>query len=109
MWRMRMGRDQSVSSHAGHRHDHHDHQHAHRGERVWQALLALARLTTTGFMIHEVLSGLLTNSLPLLADAGHMLTDAAAVALALFAIWLARRPATAERSGGFLRAEVLAA
>jgi cobalt-zinc-cadmium efflux system protein len=98
-----------VSSHAGHRHDHHDHQHAHRGERVSPKPLTIALLITTGFMILEVVGGLLTNSLALLADAGHMLTDAAALALALFAIWLARRPATPERSFGFLRAEVLAA
>lgn len=87
----------------------HDHQHNHRTERVAIRPLQIALLITAGFMIVEIIGGLITNSLALLADAGHMLTDVAALALALFAIWLARRPATPERSYGFLRAEVLAA
>jgi len=57
----------------------------------------------------EVVGGLATGSLALLADAGHVATDAAALALALGAVWLMRRPATEERSFGWLRAEVLAA
>jgi len=57
----------------------------------------------------EVVGGLLTGSLALLADAGHMLTDAAALALALLAAWLTRKPASPQRSFGYLRAEVLAA
>lgn len=71
--------------------------------------LALALAITVFFLVIEVAGGLLTNSLALLADAGHMATDAAALALALFAVWLARRPATPARSFGFYRAEVLAA
>ena len=71
--------------------------------------MLIALLITAGFMVVEVIGGLVTNSLALLADAGHMLTDVAALALSLFAIWLARRPATPARSYGFLRAEVLAA
>lgn len=61
------------------------------------------------YMVAEVVGGLLTNSLALLADAGHMLTDVAALALSLFAIWIARRPATSRRSYGYYRAEILAA
>jgi cobalt-zinc-cadmium efflux system protein len=57
----------------------------------------------------EIVGGLLTGSLALLADAGHMLGDSAALALALGAAWLATRPATPERSFGFRRAEILAA
>ncbi len=57
----------------------------------------------------EVVGGLLTGSLALLADAGHMLSDNLSLGLALFAAWLAGRPATPERSFGYQRAEILAA
>ena len=60
-------------------------------------------------MVVEVVGGLLANSLALLADAGHMLTDVAAVALALFVAWIARRPATPQKTYGYLRLEILAA
>ncbi|HEV2074285.1 MAG TPA: cation diffusion facilitator family transporter [Thermomicrobiales bacterium] len=71
--------------------------------------LAIALLITGLFLVVEIIGGLITGSLALLADAGHMATDVAALALSLFAIWLAQRPATPERSYGFARAEVLAA
>jgi cobalt-zinc-cadmium efflux system protein len=61
------------------------------------------------FLILEVAGGIITGSLALLADAGHMLTDVAALALALVVSYLAGRPATPERTFGLLRAEVLAA
>jgi len=57
----------------------------------------------------EIAGGLITNSLALLADAGHMLSDVAALALSLFAIWVAQRPPTAQRTYGYYRAEILAA
>ena len=57
----------------------------------------------------EVVGGLIANSLALLADAGHMLTDAAAIGLALLAIWIAGRPASIQRTFGFHRTEILAA
>ena len=79
------------------------------GERVDRRPLAIALAITVAFLVAEVVGGLLTGSLALLADAGHMATDAAALGLSLFAVWLARRPATPERSFGWLRAEVLAA
>src|SRR3954469_6032024 len=60
-------------------------------------------------MVAEVVGGLLTGSLALLADAGHMLSDAFSLGLALFAVWLAGRPATPNRSFGYKRAEILAA
>ena len=67
-------------------------------------------LTLTGvFMILEFLGGLLTNSLALLADAGHMLTDVAALGLSLFALGFSTRPATAAKTYGFHRVEILAA
>ena len=91
----------------------HDHEHHENREqpstRVNRRPLVVALVITSAFLIAEVIGGLLTGSLALLADAGHMATDVAALALALFAVWLARRPATPERSFGFYRAEVLAA
>src|SRR3712207_9215848 len=60
-------------------------------------------------MVVEVAGGLLTGSLALLADAGHMLSDSASLALALFAAWLSGRPVTPDRSFGYKRAEILAA
>jgi cobalt-zinc-cadmium efflux system protein len=60
-------------------------------------------------MVAEVVGGVLTGSLALLADAGHMLSDVAALALSVFALWLAQRPATDERTFGWHRVEILAA
>lgn len=64
---------------------------------------------TTAYLIAEVVGGLLTRSLALLADAGHMLTDVGGLGLALFAIQFAARPATPQRTYGYYRAEILAA
>jgi len=71
--------------------------------------LAMALGLTTAFMIAEVVGGLWTGSLALLADAAHMLTDAGGLALALIAIRFAERPATPEKTFGYVRAEVLSA
>jgi len=72
--------------------------------RLWAALALVG-----GYMVVEVVAGLVANSLGLLADAGHMITDAAAISLALFAMWLAERPASGKRTYGLHRSEVLAA
>ena len=64
---------------------------------------------TTTYLVAEVVGGLLTGSLALLADAGHMLTDVAGLALALIAIRFAESPATPERTYGYHRVEILAA
>jgi len=64
---------------------------------------------TTGYMVAEAVGGVLTGSLALLADAGHMLTDSGALGLALFAIRYAERAATPAKTYGFLRTEILAA
>ncbi len=96
-------------AHEHHGHAHHEPGHAHDHRDSKPRALAIALGITLAFLIVEVIGALVTNSLALLADAGHMLTDVAALALALFAGWLARRPATPERSFGFRRAEVLAA
>ena len=94
----------SAHAHApGHSHDHEEIRA--QGARR----LALVLGFTSLFLVVEVVGGVLTGSLALLADAGHMLSDVVALALALGAVWLAGRPATPERSFGYRRAEILAA
>ncbi|MEX1253230.1 MAG: cation diffusion facilitator family transporter [Dehalococcoidia bacterium] len=83
-----------------------DLTHARAANR--RALTVVLALTAT-VLVAEVVGGVLTNSLALLADAGHMVSDVLAVSLALFAVWAAGRPASAQRSFGYQRAEVLAA
>src|ERR687890_1764757 len=84
---------------------HHEHDHGEGNRRALAIVLAL----TATFTVVEVAGGLLTGSLALLADAGHMLSDNLSLGLALFAAWLAGRPATPERTFGYQRAEILAA
>lgn len=97
----------------GHAHDHpHDpgpggaggHTHREGVRRLWIALGL-----TSVFLVAEVVGGFLSNSLALLADAGHMLTDVAALGLSLFVAWFSRRPETDRRTYGYLRLEILAA
>lgn len=71
--------------------------------------LAVVLAITLVVMVGEVVGALVSGSLALLADAGHMLTDASGIALALLAGWLATRPATTRRTFGWQRAEILAA
>jgi cobalt-zinc-cadmium efflux system protein len=71
--------------------------------------LAIALVLTASYTVVEVVGGIAAGSLALLADAVHMLSDNVALALALVAVWLASKPATAERTYGYKRAEVLAA
>jgi cobalt-zinc-cadmium efflux system protein len=84
----------------------HIHDHARVESR---RALALALALTASYTVVEVVGGLLTGSLALLADAVHMLSDNVALVLALVAVWLATRPETPERTYGYKRAEVLAA
>ncbi|WP_340117655.1 cation diffusion facilitator family transporter [Pelagibius sp. 7325] len=98
--------------HAGHSHGHghghsHAHGHAHGASNETRVLCAF--LLTAGFMGAEVAGGLISGSLALLADAAHMLTDAASLALAWCAFRIARRPADPRRSYGYHRGQVLAA
>ena len=90
-------------------HDHATHVHGHAHGTQNQRAVGIAALLTGGFMIAEVVGGVVSGSLALLADAGHMLTDFAALVLAWFAFRLARRPADEERTYGFDRFSVLAA
>ena len=71
--------------------------------------LGLALLLALSVLVAEVIGGILTNSLALLADSGHVLSDVLAVSIALTAIWMANRPASTRQTFGFQRAEVLAA
>ncbi|GMR23926.1 MAG: cation diffusion facilitator family transporter [Acidobacteriota bacterium] len=71
--------------------------------------MVLAFLLTSSFMMAELVGGILANSLALIADAGHMVADAAALGLGLFAMWIACHPHTERRTFGFHRAEILAA
>ncbi|MGQ5522777.1 cation diffusion facilitator family transporter [Chitinimonas sp. PSY-7] len=88
-------------------HEHHDHAHHHHAASRKRMLIAL--LLTAGYAVVEAVGGLYTGSLALLSDAGHMLTDAAALGLALFAQYIALRPASTSNSYGYARAEVLGA
>lgn len=100
----------------GHGHDHghgghgddHGHAHVHAREVGRKRLVVVLVLTAT-FMVVEFVGGILSNSLALLADAAHMLTDVAALSLSLFALWFGQRPATREKTFGYLRIEILAA
>jgi cobalt-zinc-cadmium efflux system protein len=83
---------------------HHGHVHTDDARR-----LTLALVLILGLMVGEIVAGVLADSLALLSDAAHMLTDAAAIALALFAARLARRPASGDFTFGFRRAEILSA
>ena len=87
----------------------HEHDHGTRGREGDSRALAIVLALTASFTVVEIAGGLLTGSLALLADAGHMLSDNLSLGLALFAAWLAGRPATPERSFGYRRAEILAA
>lgn len=85
------------------------HIHGQSAAAAGARRLVVVLVLVSGFLVVEVVGGFLTNSLSLLADAGHMATDAAGLLLALLAIWIARRPATPERSFGYYRVEILAA
>jgi cobalt-zinc-cadmium efflux system protein len=86
----------------------HDYSHETARDKNKRAL-GITLALTAGFTVAEVVGGLLTGSLALLADAGHMLSDNLSLGVALFAAWLAGRPETPERSFGYKRAEILAA
>src|SRR5579862_4714946 len=98
-------------SHADHDHSHgHDHGHSHghshdHSSRALRIALVLMLLLLVG----EAVGGWISNSLALLADAGHVLTDAGALALSLFVAWFCRQPSNPEKTYGYLRWEILAA
>lgn len=81
----------------------HAHRHGSRKQLWWVLLLSFA------YMLAEIAAGIASGSLALLADAGHMATDVAAIGLGIFAMWMAQKPATAEKTYGYYRVEILAA
>jgi cobalt-zinc-cadmium efflux system protein len=93
----------------GHGHHHHHHGHSHHHGQANRRRLALVLALVAVYMVAEVVGGWWSGSLALLADAGHMLSDAGALALSLFAVWIAGRPATPQRTYGYHRTEILAA
>lgn len=100
--------DTGMGHHHGHDHSHshgdgHSHGSGNETRTLWAACL------TGGFMIAEVVGGIWTGSLALLADAAHMLADTGALALAFFAFRLSRRPADAKRTFGYDRFQIVAA
>lgn len=104
--------DHAQDHHHDHDHDHdsgHDtsHDHSH-GEHASERLLTGALVLTLTFMVVESISGWLAGSLALIADAGHMFTDAAALALALVAVRFSSRAPDSKRSFGYHRLQVLA-
>ena len=104
--------------HSHHSHEHHaalhahkkgDAQHSHTREVSSQGILLISLALTFGFAFVEVAAGFYSNSLALISDAGHMVTDAASLLLAILAQYIAKRPPSAKHSFGFGRAEALAA
>jgi len=89
-----------------HSHAHDDHS---RGRAEDRRRLAVTLALVATYLVAEVVGGLWTGSLALLADAGHMFSDVCALALSLFAIWLAQRPTSLERTFGYHRVEILVA
>ncbi|MFJ8258649.1 cation diffusion facilitator family transporter [Peribacillus asahii] len=102
-----------MGHHHDHGHHHHGHSHSHNHfEETREGNkkgLIIALLITTGIMFLEFFGGLLTNSLALLSDSGHMLSDASSLFLSLIAIWFAARPPSPNKSYGYYRFEILAA
>jgi cobalt-zinc-cadmium efflux system protein len=104
-------------SHNHSRHQGHSHAHGHgHGQgagrdsgKLNARSLGWAALLTGGFMVAEAVAGVLSGSLALIADAGHMLADAASLALAWLAIWMSRKPPDQRRTYGSHRFQVLAA
>ena len=96
-------------AHGVHSHGAHTHSRAGGMARASGDRLAWVLVLTAAYMFAEAAGGWWTGSLALLADAGHMLTDVAALALALLAAWFGSRPATSHKTFGYYRLEILAA
>lgn len=90
-------------------HQHHHHSHDHGSKRSSGRSLGMSVALTFGYGIIELIGGLASGSLALVSDAGHMFTDAAALALGWLAARIASRPPTAKHSFGYQRAEVVGA
>lgn len=89
--------------------ENHSHTHGHTSADSDRRWLGGALAVIAGFMLGEVVVGIIAGSLALLSDAAHMLTDAASIALALWAIRLSARPASGRMTYGWRRVEILSA
>lgn len=106
-----------IHHHHHHSHDHHGHHHHHGhghhhhdlGREGNKKGLTIALIITAGIMLLEFFGGIITNSLALLSDSGHMLSDASSLVLSLVAIWFATKPSSPNKTYGFYRFEILAA
>jgi cobalt-zinc-cadmium efflux system protein len=87
----------------------HEHGHVHGPRPSATRALRIALVLTLVLLVAEVIGGILSNSLALLADAGHMLTDVGALGLSLFVAWMCRQPSTPSKTYGYLRWEIIAA
>jgi len=96
-----------MDSHSHESHADHDHGHSHEGQAPKLLLKAIG--ITLLFMTIELAGGWYANSLALISDGAHMLTDVAAMLLSIFAVWVARKPADSKMSFGYHRAEILGA
>src|SRR5690625_7874466 len=106
---MSVGNRQETMSSSPHAHAHdHDHSHAPEVTRANERTVLVAFFITFAFMLVEAVGGVLSGSLALLADAGHMLVDSAALALAWAAFRYGRRGADERRTFGYMRFEVVA-
>lgn len=100
--------DDEAHDHAGPDHGHEGHSHAPAVSTTNEKVVLAGLVLTAGFMVVEIVGGALSGSLALIADAGHMLTDAAALALAWTGFRLGRRASDGRRTFGYLRFEVVA-
>ena len=103
-----MSRAMSEDGHGDGRHGH-VHSNLGHASSASRHRLSIVLILTAVYMVAEALGGWLTGSLALLADAGHMLADVAALGLALLAVWFGARPATPRKTFGYYRLEILAA
>lgn len=102
--------DPRLSTAAATPHAHaHGHSHSHDHHATGKKRLGFVLGLTALFMFVELVGGLVSNSLALIADAAHMLTDVGAIGLSLFVLWFSRRPAQPQKTYGYLRLEILAA
>ena len=97
--------------HSGHHHGHgghhHDHDHSHIPSN--KKILTISFLLITIFMAVEFIGGFITNSLALISDAGHMLSDSVALGIALAAVFIGQKQITKNKTYGYQRFEILAA
>lgn len=96
-------------SHTHHEHHHHEHGHHHHNHNANKKVLFISFIMIFLYMIIEVIGGFLTNSLALLSDAGHMLSDAAALGLSLVAFKIGEKKASTLKTFGYKRFEIVAA